>query len=269
MNPQLNLGLQLCVETVDGTFARFIILQINVRLLELREGHEVTPKTSAFDDWLLWIFAVHQHEKSVNPAKNNWLCQNYIWKRWCPDKTPAFSSLFLLTLILFSGRSLSIKSAGLVGRNGPQSKQPFLVAFFKASGVLLRSVRAAGGKKKNNSRNKSTNQQETSRAPKPGGTVSYSPSAPQSSDFRALISLILYPQLLDWVIILSLFFVWFVTKLGRVFLPACEIQSVWFLFWFFFSPQITTQATRSKPARNMNCMSVFGTWAGRWDRKPN
>uniref|UniRef100_H3DGM5 Bone morphogenetic protein 5 n=1 Tax=Tetraodon nigroviridis TaxID=99883 RepID=H3DGM5_TETNG len=66
------------------------------------------------------------------------------------------------------GRSLSMKSAGLVGRNGPQSKQPFLVAFFKASGVLLRSVRAAGGKKKNHSRNKSTNQQETSRAPKPG-----------------------------------------------------------------------------------------------------
>lgn len=80
-------------------------------------------------------------------------------------------------LIYFQGRSLSIKSAGLVGRSGPQSKQPFLVAFFKASGVLLRSVRAAGGKKKNHSRNKSTNQQEMSRALKPGGTVTYSPSA--------------------------------------------------------------------------------------------
>lgn len=83
---------------------------------------------------------------------------------------------FSYWLIYSQGRSLSIKSAGLVGRNGPQSKQPFLVAFFKASGVLLRSVRAAGGKKKNHSRNKSTNQQETSRAPKPGGTVAYSPS---------------------------------------------------------------------------------------------
>uniref|UniRef100_A0A3B4VNE7 Bone morphogenetic protein 5 n=1 Tax=Seriola dumerili TaxID=41447 RepID=A0A3B4VNE7_SERDU len=62
------------------------------------------------------------------------------------------------------GRSINIKSAGIIGRNGPQSKQPFLVAFFKASGVLLRSVRAAGGKKKNHNRNKSTNQQESSRA---------------------------------------------------------------------------------------------------------
>uniref|UniRef100_A0A3Q4AUX0 TGF-beta family profile domain-containing protein n=1 Tax=Mola mola TaxID=94237 RepID=A0A3Q4AUX0_MOLML len=66
------------------------------------------------------------------------------------------------------GRSINIKSAGIVGRNGPQSKQPFLVAFFKASGVLLRSVRAAGGKKKNHNRNKSSNQQESSRALKPG-----------------------------------------------------------------------------------------------------
>uniref|UniRef100_A0A3P8VUH0 Bone morphogenetic protein 5 n=1 Tax=Cynoglossus semilaevis TaxID=244447 RepID=A0A3P8VUH0_CYNSE len=66
------------------------------------------------------------------------------------------------------GRSINIKSAGIIGRNGPQSKQPFLVAFFKASGVLLRSVRAAGGKKKSHNRNKSTNQHESSRAPKSG-----------------------------------------------------------------------------------------------------
>uniref|UniRef100_A0A3B4BH46 TGF-beta family profile domain-containing protein n=1 Tax=Periophthalmus magnuspinnatus TaxID=409849 RepID=A0A3B4BH46_9GOBI len=61
------------------------------------------------------------------------------------------------------GRSINTKSAGIIGRNGPQSKQPFLVAFFKASGVLLRSVRATGGKKKNHNRNKSNNQQESSR----------------------------------------------------------------------------------------------------------
>ncbi|XP_061545715.1 bone morphogenetic protein 5 [Phycodurus eques] len=66
------------------------------------------------------------------------------------------------------GRSINMKSAGIVGRNGPQSQQPFLVAFFKASGVLLRSVRAASGKKKNHNRNKSTHQQESSRAPKTG-----------------------------------------------------------------------------------------------------
>ncbi|XP_077585912.1 bone morphogenetic protein 5 [Stigmatopora nigra] len=73
-----------------------------------------------------------------------------------------------LSVETLDGRSINMKSAGIVGRNGPQSQQPFLVAFFKASGVLLRSVRAVGGKKKNHNRNKSTHQQETSRATKTG-----------------------------------------------------------------------------------------------------
>ncbi|KAL6487585.1 hypothetical protein MHYP_G00042110 [Metynnis hypsauchen] len=66
------------------------------------------------------------------------------------------------------GRSINMKSAGIIGRSGPQSKQPFLVAFFKASEVLLRSVRATGGKRKNHSRNKSRSQQKTSQAPRSG-----------------------------------------------------------------------------------------------------
>ncbi|XP_064806230.1 bone morphogenetic protein 5 [Oncorhynchus masou masou] len=73
-----------------------------------------------------------------------------------------------LSVETMDGRSINMKSAGIVGRNGPQSKQPFLVSFFKASEVLLRSVRAAGGKKKNHNRNKSGGQQESSQAPKSG-----------------------------------------------------------------------------------------------------
>ncbi|XP_030627131.1 bone morphogenetic protein 5 [Chanos chanos] len=64
------------------------------------------------------------------------------------------------------GRSINMKSAGIVGRSGPQSKQPFLVAFFKASEVLLRSVRATSGKRKNLSRNKTRGQQKSSHPPK-------------------------------------------------------------------------------------------------------
>ncbi|KAI2657458.1 Bone morphogenetic protein 5 [Labeo rohita] len=44
-----------------------------------------------------------------------------------------------LCVEITDGRSINMKSAGIIGRNGPQSKQPFLVAFFKASEVLLRS----------------------------------------------------------------------------------------------------------------------------------
>ncbi|XP_048864553.1 bone morphogenetic protein 5 [Brienomyrus brachyistius] len=73
-----------------------------------------------------------------------------------------------LVVETMDGRSINSKSAGMIGRSGPQAKQPFLVAFFKASEVLLRSVRAAGGKRKNQNRNKSAGQQGTSRALKGG-----------------------------------------------------------------------------------------------------
>uniref|UniRef100_A0A8C4T989 Bone morphogenetic protein 5 n=1 Tax=Erpetoichthys calabaricus TaxID=27687 RepID=A0A8C4T989_ERPCA len=66
------------------------------------------------------------------------------------------------------GRSINIKSAGIIGRNGPQSKQPFMVAFFKASEVLLRSVRAANNKRKNQNRSKSPGHQDSSRVPNAG-----------------------------------------------------------------------------------------------------
>lgn len=69
------------------------------------------------------------------------------------------------------GRSINMKSAGIIGRSGPQSKQPFLVAFFKASEVLLRSVRATGGKRKNPSRNKGRSQPKTSQASRIGGMI--------------------------------------------------------------------------------------------------
>lgn len=69
----------------------------------------------------------------------------------------------------FIGRSINVKSAGLIGRHGPQSKQPFMVAFFKASEVLFRSVRAANNKRKNQNRNKSSSHQESSRMPSVGG----------------------------------------------------------------------------------------------------
>ncbi|XP_064412535.1 bone morphogenetic protein 5 isoform X2 [Latimeria chalumnae] len=68
-----------------------------------------------------------------------------------------------LSVEIMDGRSINIKSAGLVGRHGPQSKQPFMVAFFKASEVLLRSVRAANNKKKNQNRNKSGGHQNSSK----------------------------------------------------------------------------------------------------------
>ncbi|CAG14416.1 unnamed protein product, partial [Tetraodon nigroviridis] len=62
-----------------------------------------------------------------------------------------------------SGLSISSKEAGLVDRNGALEKQPFMVAFFKISDVHIRTTRSTGGKRRQQSRNRSTPQQDGSR----------------------------------------------------------------------------------------------------------
>uniref|UniRef100_A0A6J0SRD3 Bone morphogenetic protein 5 isoform X2 n=1 Tax=Pogona vitticeps TaxID=103695 RepID=A0A6J0SRD3_9SAUR len=102
-----------------------------------------TRRVQASDvGWLVFDITVTSNHWVINP-------QNNLGLQLCAEMT--------------DGRSINVKSAGLIGRHGPQSKQPFMVAFFKASEVLLRSVRAANNKKKNQNRNKSSSPQDSSR----------------------------------------------------------------------------------------------------------
>ncbi|XP_076851744.1 bone morphogenetic protein 7a [Brachyhypopomus gauderio] len=65
----------------------------------------------------------------------------------------------LVTLENVNGQRVNPRAAGLVGSGGPQSKRPFVVAFFKATGVRLRSARSASGhKQRNQSRSKGPKQ---------------------------------------------------------------------------------------------------------------
>ncbi|NP_001315164.1 bone morphogenetic protein 7b [Cynoglossus semilaevis] len=70
-----------------------------------------------------------------------------------------------LALETMTGESINPRIAGLIGRSGPQNKQPFMVAFFKATEVHLRSIRSAstGGKQRNPNRSKGTKNQEALR----------------------------------------------------------------------------------------------------------
>lgn len=72
-------------------------------------------------------------------------------------------------LLAQTGRRVSPEDAGLVGRDGALEKQPFLVAFFKVGEVRLRSSRSAGGKRRQQNRNRSAPTQETSGGPGPAG----------------------------------------------------------------------------------------------------
>lgn len=71
----------------------------------------------------------------------------------------------LFSLSPSTGDSINPRVAGLIGRSGPQSKQPFMVAFFKATEVHLRSIRSApgGGKQRNPNRSKGAKSQEALR----------------------------------------------------------------------------------------------------------
>jgi hypothetical protein len=62
-----------------------------------------------------------------------------------------------------AGQSINPKLAGLIGRHGPQNKQPFMVAFFKATEVHLRSIRSTGGKQRSQNRSKTPKNQEALR----------------------------------------------------------------------------------------------------------
>lgn len=71
----------------------------------------------------------------------------------------------LFSLSPSTGESINPRVAGLIGRSGPQNKQPFMVAFFKATEVHLRSIRSASGgaKQRNTNRSKGAKSQESLR----------------------------------------------------------------------------------------------------------
>ncbi|XP_038152231.1 bone morphogenetic protein 5 [Cyprinodon tularosa] len=141
----------------DRSHARFNNITLKVSIYQVTKEYQNKDAETFLLDF-----------KKVQASNGGWLVFDITAtsNHWVMNPQQNFG--LQLGVETLDGRSINIKSAGIIGRNGPQSKQPFVVAFFKASGVLLRSVRAAGGKKKNHNRNKSTNQQQSSRIPKPG-----------------------------------------------------------------------------------------------------
>ncbi|MGH0160810.1 UNVERIFIED_CONTAM: hypothetical protein FKN15_072750 [Acipenser sinensis] len=68
-----------------------------------------------------------------------------------------------------NGNSINPKEAGLIGRDGPHDKQPFMVAFFKVSEVHIRTTRSAPNKRRQQSRNRSAQPQDMPRNPNMSG----------------------------------------------------------------------------------------------------
>ncbi|XP_070603325.1 bone morphogenetic protein 6 isoform X1 [Erythrolamprus reginae] len=68
-----------------------------------------------------------------------------------------------MSVVTRDGLSINPREAGLIGRDGPYDKQPFMVAFFKVSEVHVRTVRSAPSRRRDQSRNRSTQPQDISR----------------------------------------------------------------------------------------------------------
>lgn len=65
--------------------------------------------------------------------------------------------------VQLEGFSVNPREAGLIGRDGPYDKQPFMVAFFKVSEVHVRTTRSAASRRRQQNRNRSTQAQDVSR----------------------------------------------------------------------------------------------------------
>lgn len=72
-------------------------------------------------------------------------------------------------MVCIQGLTINPRAAGLVGRDGPYDKQPFMVAFFKVSEVHVRTTRSAPGRRRQQSRNRSTQSQDVSRVSSASG----------------------------------------------------------------------------------------------------
>ncbi|KAL6040313.1 hypothetical protein STEG23_017213, partial [Scotinomys teguina] len=77
--------------------------------------------------------------------------------------TPQYNMGLQLSVVTQDGLHVNPRAAGLVGRDGPYDKQPFMVAFFKVSEVHVRTTRSASSRRRQQSRNRSTQSQDVSR----------------------------------------------------------------------------------------------------------
>ncbi|KAJ7999010.1 hypothetical protein DPEC_G00210950 [Dallia pectoralis] len=116
------------------------------------------PSTSEENRFLL-------DTRVVWPAEEGWLvfditATSNLWVL-NPDRNLGLQ----LSLESMDGQSVNPRLVGFVGGSGAQNKQPFMVAFFKATEVRFRSVRSAHGHKGRNP-NRSKNPRNSQDAPK-------------------------------------------------------------------------------------------------------
>uniref|UniRef100_A0A674GA78 Bone morphotic protein 6 n=1 Tax=Taeniopygia guttata TaxID=59729 RepID=A0A674GA78_TAEGU len=120
-----------------------------------RHGHELRQPGASdlflLDTRVVWASEEGWLEFDVTATSNMWVMN------------PQHNMGLQLSVVTRDGFSVNPREAGLVGRDGPYDKQPFMVAFFKVSEVHLRTTRSVTSRRRQQSRNRSTQTQDVSR----------------------------------------------------------------------------------------------------------
>nr|XP_004666209.2 bone morphogenetic protein 6 [Jaculus jaculus] len=119
----------------------------------LQEHQHRDPDLFLLDTRVVWASEEGWLEFDITATSNLWVV------------TPQHNMGLQLSVVTQDGLHVKPRAAGLVGRGGPYDKQPFMVAFFKVSEVHVRTTRSASGRRRQQSRNRSTQSQDVSRSP--------------------------------------------------------------------------------------------------------
>uniref|UniRef100_A0A8C5K063 Bone morphogenetic protein 6 n=1 Tax=Jaculus jaculus TaxID=51337 RepID=A0A8C5K063_JACJA len=133
----------------------------------LQEHQHRDPDLFLLDTRVVWASEEGWLEFDITATSNLWVV------------TPQHNMGLQLSVVTQDGLHVKPRAAGLVGRGGPYDKQPFMVAFFKVSEVHVRTTRSASGRRRQQSRNRSTQSQDVSRSP----SAPYFLSGPRRADW--------------------------------------------------------------------------------------
>ncbi|KAJ1200545.1 hypothetical protein NDU88_004368 [Pleurodeles waltl] len=117
----------------------------------LKENHFRDSDLFLLDTRTVWASEEGWLEFDITATSNHWVMN------------PLHNLGLQLSVETSGGLNAYSKEAGLIGRDGPHDKQPFMVAFFKVSEIHLRTTRSAANKRKQQNRNRSTQSQDVTR----------------------------------------------------------------------------------------------------------
>ncbi|XP_053320511.1 bone morphogenetic protein 7-like [Spea bombifrons] len=180
LNANMVMSFVNLVENDKEFYQKWYRKEFKFDLNEIPDGEEVTSaEFHIYKDYTEWneafqitIFQVllenpgrdpdllKLDSQTVNSSYNGWLMFDITAtsNHWVIN--PVYNLGLQLIVECLDGKSVYPGLAGIVGRNGSQDKQPFMVAFFRSSEVHLRSVRSTGSKPWNQDRAKPLKQHD-------------------------------------------------------------------------------------------------------------